>query len=791
MAWRSYCSVGFGPRLQIFAAGALLLGLGALRLLNQRAFELGAMEKVQERKKARAETVIASTRPPDKIGPTAKEPYFRLDSHLDMAEATIPAGLSREELAGSLELTEADFERQYRDGKPLFISRKEIRLPLSDVGSLTLLLRTRASTNIIVGVNHRSNSKKARSVASLIADGDPHSYSLDLKRVIGKTRSNRNAIENIFIELPQDDESFEILSIRIDTFWSSYPESAGTTYIDLEDHLRPALYCRSPVALSYRLSIPEEGAYLEFATGILRAGAPVAFRLSARVDDEERVFFESNVVEERVWSEHRIALDPLAGKTVDLQLECRSSDPNVGFWSSPVIRTESNRRFNVVLYLEDALRARQLGTYGYHREVSPHRDKFAGEGAVFENAYSQASASHRSCPSFMTSLHPVANGVDIGYDFLADEFTTLAEMLRSRGFETRSITQNPHSAYMNGLHQGFDDTSLAPTEQYRATEGVINEELFEWLEESADRSFFLFLHITKPHGPYDPPVRYRHFFDSLETDAPETLQRQANLDPGWLESPTAEARTALYDGQIAYNDDLFGQLWVKLDELGLKDDTLFIMMSDHGEFLGEHGLWGHSPPAYTEGVHVPLIMVYPRQIEAGRRITANVQLLDIVPTVLDYAQVDRVGLPLQGDSLRTAIEGRNSEFWRNRVVYTHEYPLDTLDSLERRSHFYGSVLFRELQYMNSQYFALLRSKISPDFSGVLSRVFDRADDPAQDSFFNRFTLDYLFKLEQANFLSEMHKKSMRINEAISGGGESSTVFSQEEVERLRSLGYID
>ena len=131
-----------------------------------------------------------------------------------------------------------------------------------------------------------------------------------------------------------------------------------------------------------------------------------------------------------------------------------------------------------------------------------------------------------------------------------------------------------------------------------------------------------------------------------------------------MREPTDEGRRRRYAGEILHNDALLPRLLEKLSALGLAEDTLLIFLADHGEYMGEHGLWGHKPPGLMPVIHVPLMMVYPKRFQEAKRIGDPVQLIDVMPTILELAEVDPADLLLQGNSLIGLIEGRDPERWR-------------------------------------------------------------------------------------------------------------------------------
>ena len=131
-----------------------------------------------------------------------------------------------------------------------------------------------------------------------------------------------------------------------------------------------------------------------------------------------------------------------------------------------------------------------------------------------------------------------------------------------------------------------------------------------------------------------------------------------------------EARRALYDGEVRFNDYWFAAFLERLDGLGLTDDTLIVFMSDHGEHLGEHGRWSHNPPGFIQVLHTPLIMVSPRRIQPGLVVDEIVQNVDIMPTILDLAGVDGGALLMQGNSLLPLMTGKAPTGWRRNLAYS-------------------------------------------------------------------------------------------------------------------------
>jgi arylsulfatase A-like enzyme len=266
----------------------------------------------------------------------------------------------------------------------------------------------------------------------------------------------------------------------------------------------------------------------------------------------------------------------------------------------------------VLLYVIDTLRADHLGVYGYSKPVSPHLDALAAESVVFERAYAQSGWTRTSMASILTGVTPFAHHVLGRNDALPTSLPTLAGLLRSAGYNTAGIVTNANVAPELGFGRGFDRyRPLYSRHDDSPAAGRLNGELLAWLQSRRRQGapFFAYLHSLEPHDPYEPPEPFRSRF------APHLA-------------------TALYDGEIAANDAAFGRLLQSLREAGLYDDTLIVVVSDHGEELLDHGRWGHGHTLYTEILHVPLILKLPPGRRAGERRHNVARQIDLLPTIL-------------------------------------------------------------------------------------------------------------------------------------------------------------
>jgi len=340
-------------------------------------------------------------------------------------------------------------------------------------------------------------------------------------------------------------------------------------------------------------------------------------------------------------------------------------------------RVEHSERLpNVLLISIDTLRADHLGCYGYSRATSPAIDALAARGVLFEQAYSHSPKTAMSHMSIMTGLLPGAHGVEQwmpqGSARLSDDIPTLATLLKPYGYATFAYTGGGHVRGELGFDQGMD--SYETGTEVVGTFEKLGDHILRYAHTSPDRPFFAFAHTYEVHDPYVPRLPYRNLFtdprysgriiasyDELSAQVGTEWESQhalywQHVDAG---NPQDVQRLKdLYDGAIRLTDDQVGKLIDRLRTAGILDRTLIILLSDHGEEFLDHGMFLHEQ-VYEELLHVPLIMVLPAGAGAphqGRRETAVVRLIDVLPTVLDL-----VGVPIpshvQGTTLLPLLDG--------------------------------------------------------------------------------------------------------------------------------------
>lgn len=332
---------------------------------------------------------------------------------------------------------------------------------------------------------------------------------------------------------------------------------------------------------------------------------------------------------------------------------------------------------NILLVSLDTLRADRLGTYGHDRDTSPFLDRIAAEGARFDDLSAPSSKTATSHMSMFSGMHPGVHGVRNSYEPEAQaasgDLPLLPEVLAEAGYRTAAFTGGGMMAGELGFARGF---------QHQDERGGGADRVFDraetWLRDWAategqgddPRPLFLFVHTYEIHDPYTAPPAWQERFvdpayagkiDSTRVELPEDAAEMWKQDPtfyievqrrfwdGLQATPEdMDHLSDLYDAGIAYTDHLLEGLWGAVQELGLSEDILLVITSDHGESLGQHGHLTHES-LHQEVLHVPLLVRWPGRVDAGRTIPEPVQGVDLYPSLLDLAGLEPP-VPVQGRS---------------------------------------------------------------------------------------------------------------------------------------------
>ncbi len=353
---------------------------------------------------------------------------------------------------------------------------------------------------------------------------------------------------------------------------------------------------------------------------------------------------------------------------------------------------------NLVIVSLTNVRKAHVGMYGYPRATTPNLDRFFADSFVFENAFAPASWTLPVLSSLITSKYPYFHGLMSRYnqDELGDDELTLAEVLRAQGYRTAAFTGGGDYNRRFGVSQGFDyylDERnyhgygiRARHERPRAgnlayvSVGPLIPVAEQWLEEHHDQPFFVVLQGYDAHCPFTPKPPFDSRFDPdyrgdidysrclwtfgpvdpIERDGvilwPVLLSgRKPGEDGVLLSSRDIEHMKALYDGEIAQADADLASFFATLDRLDLTEKTIVIFLAEHGDLFGEHGRFMRGGPHrgtfYDPVLNFPLAIKHPRASQ-GARITAEVETIDILPTLLELLAInDPMATQRQGQSL--------------------------------------------------------------------------------------------------------------------------------------------
>ena len=277
---------------------------------------------------------------------------------------------------------------------------------------------------------------------------------------------------------------------------------------------------------------------------------------------------------------------------------------------------------NVLFVTIDTLRGDRVGAYGYAAAATPALDRLAREGVLVEDAVVQVPQTRPSHASLFTGRQPYEHGIRDNFSPpLEARLPTLAAVLARQGYATGGFIGAYPVSRDSGLDRGFsvyDDpfSGKGPGRQEARSErraAEVVDAALRWLAEPHGGPFFAWVHLFDPHAPYEPPPPYRERFASR-----------------------------LYDGEIAYADAQLARLLEWLDRAQLRDSTLVVVTSDHGEGLGDHGEEEHLFFVYDSTLRVPLVLRWPGQIRAGSRVAGQCRSVDLLPTLLDLLGVPAI-----------------------------------------------------------------------------------------------------------------------------------------------------
>jgi arylsulfatase A-like enzyme len=591
-----------------------------------------------------------------------------------------------------------------------------------------------------------------------------------------------------------------IRSIKLIPRVESFPQPSGRQSVGKQDEYRNAIYVHSPSSIAFDV-IPPRNSRLHFALGITASDAPVKFRV--QVQGASADLYSRTVSDASGWTDADVDLTSYAGKKVKLTLATETSrNGAVALWANPLITSgDAPRRPNVLVYMIDTLRADHASLYGYSRETTPFIRKLGAAGIVFDDAQAQATWTKASTASLMTSLYSYTHGIVNDYDTIPSGAATLAEQLRAAGYVTASMVANPFAGRTTGLQRGFDYMFEYPTVLRNRTEAAdrgtdsaaVNKIVFPWLEQHRGEPFFLYAHTTDPHAPYRPPApfdaRFANPAESAQFDAQYmklrdereygggTVISRANCTKAGID-PDRFIRQATdrYDGEILHNDRSFELLVGELKKLDVLDDTLIVVVSDHGEEFWDHGWTAHGHSVYQELTHCMFMMWSPKLLPSPKRVSVPVQLIDVMPTVLDLLGL-RIPPVVEGRSLVPLARGQ--AFQRRTPVMASRFahPGARPDGPVRENR------TDSFAYVDPKWKLIYRTKdVGIDRIELYDRTSDRRE---QNNVAARNPREVDRIMAELGQWMDAQKKIR----AVLGRGAKSTLDART-IEQLRSLGYL-
>jgi arylsulfatase A-like enzyme len=483
----------------------------------------------------------------------------------------------------------------------------------------------------------------------------------------------------------------------------------------------------------------------------------------------------------------------------------------------------SARRPNVLVVVLDTLRADHLGCYGSPRPVSPRLDSLAQRSALFENAQSAAPLTVASLLSLCTSLYPEVHGVQgaLNPGRMSEHVRTLAEVLAEAGYATAAFTEGGYANPQFGLGQGFQTFPAHPEDRDPNVSNLLGTSRLDdnlaracdWLKGARAKPFFLLFHTYEVHQPnFVRPEAMRALRPGFDEAADHA--RAASVIERWNRERTADAAGCqtllehlyqcpltglpslsdpegfeklahgfgcgpedavsnekllalvrdLYDAALRYTDEQLERLWTALDELQLAEETIVVVVSDHGEGLGQHGEMEHSNVLHDEALRVVLLIRVPGKSLAPRRIREQVRTIDLMPTLLELTGVSTQGLALQGRSLVPLMRGEKEAA---RVAFSHARRVD-----ERQN--------AQFTVREGDWRLIDEPKASKQW------LFDLAQDPQALTDVAAQHPDVVARL--AGLLAQQAQQDAYLREKI-GSAPGELVIDEQTLKELRALGY--
>lgn len=664
----------------------------------------------------------------------------------------------------------------------------------------------------------------------VLGDGFEQTYKLQISLPSNESQYTWNVFGLFFMAF--DPGSIEILSVSLIPKAARYAnESAGVLEEHIDNFIRRTLYSHTPGRIEYKVRIPE-GGRLDLGLGVLHDEIPVTFKVTVEDSKNNKTtLFEEVHAESVSWMQQSVDLSDFEGKTVKLALEAESDRAGtVALWAAPTITgARKTKKPNVIFYVIDAAGADYMSLYGNAPQTTPYLEKLALEGAVFENAYSNSSWTKPSTASFMTSLHhSVLGGYRTEADPVPKETVTMAQYFHRAGYLTAVFTSNPFAGSLSGLEREVDIFTDAFVSSSSTSSVKLHQDFWDWRRAYPKGLYWVHFQTTDVHPPYNPvdpfaglfvsPEEKKQFLDwqrlinqQVVSDATSISDEQnIKLKKSAIEPvPFFNTMKELYKETMAHQDFQLNQLVNRLKSEGEWENTLLIIASDHGHPAATFSRFGRAledpmPEEWRGGIlgsfktWIPMMFIWPGHIAEGQRLSQQVSMIDMLPTILDLTDLP---LPdgLQGQSLAPLLLGKKG--WEQKPVIFDEIYVDMntgnlLGNIEVIDGQWGASLEifqgpngKELSaYRRYQAPAFGRWRYPPHEFPNIPRllVYDLWNDPHALSNINEERPDLVKKYTQ--FLEKRWKEHQAL--AINFSQTQKGALNKEQIETLRSLGYI-
>ena len=446
--------------------------------------------------------------------------------------------------------------------------------------------------------------------------------------------------------------------------------------------------------------------------------------------------------------------------------------------SSYVIRSglQTEQPWNVILIGIDTLRADHttlIEPSAEGRDLTPNLRKLAGRGTVFENAISQAPWTMPAFASILTGKYPHEHGAISLLGQLRDKELVLSEIMREAGFRTGAVVSHVFVNAKHGFDQGFDyfneDYDLG---HVAITSEGVTDEAIKFLGKNVNRQFLLFLHYFDPHYEYRQHQQWSFadsYFGWLRQEPLEikNLRMKRHL----MESADIKYLTDLYDEEIAYTDKQIGRLLDYINKQGLDQNTMIVVVADHGEEFMERGWIGHSITLYEEQIKVPLLIVLPGNNVKNSVSRQVVETRTVFSTILDCLGLPN-GLAKPPSSLQALLQNTESET-TSQANSTNAYSSVWLPDAPASS---GKRV--KISALRSD-----RWKLIIDHIRQREFLYDLKNDPLEKT---------NMALSEEEIIQDMREKleawlEIMLKQAID---RPYPVINQEEINKLKSIGYL-